>query len=201
MSIGEIIAILALLIAIFQTMLAWMSYEGIRLSLSSSDWIVLFITLIGSAFIVGVLFDASSESLLLFFTGNFIITDLTRMALIKGNSNIRSNSRISDINFFLIMSLLFLVFSIPVASHVCMIESVLNIKMIFNDVSMSNECAKNFESFFPVFMSAICLFFCLLSIAKGDLFIKNNIFRLINWLTCGIGVCLGLLVRLMFVKG
>ncbi|AFY83646.1 hypothetical protein [Oscillatoria acuminata] len=72
MSIGEIIAILGLLIVILQTMIAWMSYEGIRLSLSSGDWIRLLMILMASAFIVGGLFDASGESLLFFLVAIFL---------------------------------------------------------------------------------------------------------------------------------
>ncbi|WP_254564595.1 hypothetical protein [Oscillatoria sp. HE19RPO] len=206
MSIGEIIAILALLIAIFQTMLAWMSYEGIRLSLSSSEWIFLFITLIVSAFIVGMLFEASGESLLLFFTGNFIINELTRLTSMASEDS-NKNRIIILLSIIMIFILTFLISWLPAASHVCMIKSVSYIKIILNNVSILNECNKSFESVMSFFKWAICIYFNLfnltISLVAGSDSIRTrnwSIYRLMNWLTCGMGVCLGLLLRLIFIK-
>lgn len=200
MSIGEIIAILALLIAIFQTMLAWISHEGISLSLSSGDWLRLLMNLIASALIVGGLSQASGESLIVFFVGYLLINEFPFFININ-----RENLNAGCVGFLVFMSLLMIclmliviISFVPVVSHACRIRSF---GEIFKIMIESGECFS--LSGLEGVMLMIFHFFNVFNILNGLSVSSttNNweILRLMNWLACGIGVCLGYGFRIIFL--
>ncbi|MGL4503010.1 MAG: hypothetical protein ACRCU2_28370 [Planktothrix sp.] len=190
MSIGEIIGTLTLLITLFQAMMAWMSNEGIRLSLFSGDWIRLLMILMASALIVGGLLEASYESLLVFFIGNFLIIEV--MSFVAHRLP-RKKAYLGLPVLVVIYGLIACVSVVPVMSNLCITSDFLDL------IIRANKCLKETFGALEIIMLMICIFLSLLGL---NLPLKTNnwaILRLMNWLACGIGVCLGYGFRIIFL--
>ncbi|AFY83647.1 hypothetical protein [Oscillatoria acuminata] len=90
--------------------------------------------------------------------------------------------------FWLLFCFVCWIFFIPLSSHVCTIRSVVKIKQSFQCL----EGSSFLDSGYGIVYTIISLNFYVLG-WMNLVYRKNNraMVRLINWLVCGIGACLG----------